>query len=35
VYDTEKAKPGIEFSRRFTKLDFPEPEGAEITITLP
>ena len=35
VKDTEKRKPGAAAIRRLIRVDFPEPEGAEITIRLP
>jgi hypothetical protein len=35
VYETEKQIPGEAAIRRLTSVDFPDPEGADITKMLP
>jgi hypothetical protein len=35
VYETEKQRPGEAAISRLTRVDFPEPEGAEITKMVP
>jgi hypothetical protein len=30
VYEIEKSRPGMSVRTRFTSVDLPEPEGAEI-----
>jgi hypothetical protein len=35
VCETEKAKSGTEAINRLTRVDFPDPDGAEMTKMLP